>query len=232
MRAHAHRRPDGQAASGYVIVGAQQHVFDIINNNDDAFFGVFQDDRNSPRAVLSAVRSLANRVLNYASTHGLAAVATAEVSWPIADDGESKALLARNALNERAPLRAIETVVGVTAALHIVRSPTIREAANRARPFMEGQNADTGPAELRSCPRDGTVAAAIAIAARRQEVGPELQLRYRTAITLPCVPDLDTSRVQRIAAAGRPPRLVGWRRRVHALPPTALDQWYTRELLL
>jgi hypothetical protein len=30
---------------------------------------------------------------------------------------------------------------------------------------------------------------------------PELQLRYRTAITMPCAPDLDTSRVQCIAAA-------------------------------
>jgi hypothetical protein len=32
-------------------------------------------------------------------------------------------------------------------------------------------------------------------------MGPELQLRYRTAITMPCVPDLDAYRVQGIAAA-------------------------------
>jgi len=32
-------------------------------------------------------------------------------------------------------------------------------------------------------------------------MGPELQLRYRTAVTMPCVPDLDTDRVQSIAAA-------------------------------
>ena len=35
----------------------------------------------------------ANRVLNYTSTHGLAAVQSGEVSWPIADDEESKPLL-------------------------------------------------------------------------------------------------------------------------------------------
>ena len=63
------------------------------------------------------------------------------------------------------------------------------------------QNADTGPAELRSCPRDGVVPAAIAIKARSYDMGPELQLRYRTAVTMPCVPDLDTDRVQSIAAA-------------------------------
>ena len=32
-------------------------------------------------------------------------------------------------------------------------------------------------------------------------MGPELQLRYRTAITKPCVPDLDAPRAQSIAAA-------------------------------
>lgn len=32
-------------------------------------------------------------------------------------------------------------------------------------------------------------------------MGPELQLRYRTAVTMPCVPDLDTDRVHSIAAA-------------------------------
>ena len=42
-----------------------------------------------------------NRVLNYASTHGLAAVKSAEVSWPIADDPGLNPLLARNALKRK-----------------------------------------------------------------------------------------------------------------------------------
>lgn len=182
------------------ITQAQRQVFDVINNGDTPF-GVFEGNRSSVRDVLSAARSLANRVLNYASTHGLAAVQSAEVSWPIADDVESRPLLARNALNEKAPSRAIEAAVGVAVALHILQSPTLAGAGHRARPFIAGQNADTGPAELRSCSRDGVVAAAIAIEACSQDMGPELQLRYRTAITKPCVPDLDADRVESIAAA-------------------------------
>jgi hypothetical protein len=40
--------------------------------------------------------------------YGLAAVKSAEITWPIADDPESKPLQAKNALNEKATLRAIE----------------------------------------------------------------------------------------------------------------------------
>jgi hypothetical protein len=185
---------------GHVILDAQQQVLDVINGGDTSF-GVFEGNRSCARDVLAAARSLANRVLNYASTHGLTAVKSADVSWPIGDDRESKPLLARNALNDTAPSRAIDAAVGVTAALHILRSPTIQDAGNRARPFIERQNADTGPAELRSCPRDGVAPAAIAIEARSHDMGPELQLRYRTAITMPCVPDLDADCVEGIAAA-------------------------------
>ena len=169
-------------------------MLDVINEGDVSF-GVFVATRSSVR------RSLANRVLNYASTHGLAAVKSAEVSWPIADDPGLNPLLARNALKRKAPARAIEAGIGITAVLHILRAPTIKDAGNRARPFIEGQNADTGPTELRSCPRDGVIPAAIAIKARSYDMGPELQLRYRTAVTMPCVHDLDTDRVHSIAAA-------------------------------
>lgn len=86
----------------HVIVDAQQQVFDVINDGEISF-GVFEGNRSSVRDVLAAARSLANRVLNYASTHGLAAVKPAEVSWPIVDDLESKPLLARNALNGGVP---------------------------------------------------------------------------------------------------------------------------------
>lgn len=96
---------------------------------------------------------------------------TAEVSsWLSTEDLELKPLRARNALNEQPPSRAIETFVGVAAAVNILRSPTIRDAGNRTRRFIEGQNAHTGPAELRSCPRDGDVPAAIAIKARSYDI--------------------------------------------------------------
>lgn len=182
------------------ITHAQRQVFDVINNGATSF-GVFEARSNSVRDVLDATRSMANRVLNFASTHGLAAVTSADGPWAIADLPNFDPVQARNALNDRAPSRAIDTAVGVTAALHILRSPTIKDAADRTRPFIEGQNADTGPAELRSCSRDSAVPSAIAIKARSRDMGPELQLRYRTAITMPCAPDLGAHRVQTIAAA-------------------------------
>lgn len=84
----------------HVIVDAQPQVLDVINEGDVSF-GVFVATRSSVRDVLVAARSLANRVLNYASTHGLAAVKSAEVSWPIADDPGLNPLLARNAFKRK-----------------------------------------------------------------------------------------------------------------------------------
>lgn len=72
---------------------------------------VFRRIRGKPqfgRDVLAATRSLANGVLNYASTHGLAAVRLAEAAWPTAALPELKPSKARNALNETAPSRAID----------------------------------------------------------------------------------------------------------------------------
>jgi hypothetical protein len=201
MRLESCNNPDTETSlDDHEIIDAQQQIFGIINEGN-VTFGVFGDERHPAREVLAAVRSLANRVLSYASTHGLAAVQSAEVSWLPADDTDLKPVRARNALNDKAPSRAIETAVGVAAALDILRCSSIRDAGIRARRFTRRQNADTGPAELRSCSRDNEIAAAVAIRARSIDMGPELQLRYRTAITMPCAPDLDMRRVQAMAAA-------------------------------
>jgi hypothetical protein len=184
-----------------VVLDAQRQIFDVIDEGNTSF-GVFNSDGPSVRKVLAAVRSLANRVLNYASTYGLAAVESAGVSLCLPEeDADLKPLRARSALNEKAPSRAIETAVGVTVALHILRCSSFRDAGIRARSFIAGQNADTGPAELRSCARDDDIAAAVVMRARSIYMGPELQLRYRTAITMPCAPDLDVGQVQSMADA-------------------------------
>jgi hypothetical protein len=60
------------------VVEAQRQIFDVINEGHTSF-GVFGSDGPSVRKVLAAGRSLANRVLNYASTHGLAAVESAGI---------------------------------------------------------------------------------------------------------------------------------------------------------
>jgi hypothetical protein len=185
----------------HVIVEAQQQVSDVINDVDTSF-DVFEANRRGVREVLAAVRNLTNRVLNYASTHGFVAVMPEDISSGLLEDVLAlKPLRARNALNERAPSRALETAMGVAAALAILGAPTIAKAGARARWLIDGQNADTGPAELRSCARDGTIASAIVIEASSYSMGPELELRYRTWIDSPCAPDLDQRRIQSIAAA-------------------------------
>jgi hypothetical protein len=111
---------------------------------------------SSPLDVLTTIRSLANRVLNVASVEGFDAVAVAELPQSLARrEGTSRPLRARNAVNNRVPWRAVDTAVGLTAALSILDAATIHDAGQRARTYLEGQNADTGAAELRSCPRDG-----------------------------------------------------------------------------
>ncbi|MCA2255186.1 TniQ family protein [Mycobacterium intracellulare] len=89
----------------------------------------------------------------------------------------------------------------MTAALDILRAPTLNAAADRARWLIKGQNRETGPAELHSCSREGTVSAAIIIRASAAWMGPINQLRYRTVLPAPRPPDRSQLRLQRLAAS-------------------------------
>ncbi|AEV73457.1 hypothetical protein A9W98_34150 [Mycobacterium gordonae] len=183
------------------FVEAQRVVSEIIAG-EVATFGIFATMHTSAREALTQIRSIANRVLNYASIHGLEAVQPSELTDGLrADVIAGKPSQARHTLNDSAPARAVDTAIGVSAALSILRLPDVSRAGVSARWIVDGQNADTGPAELRSCGRDGALSAAIAIEARRPALGPELQLRYRAAVTMPCAPDIDLPRVSSIAAS-------------------------------
>lgn len=182
------------------VVEAQRVVNEIIAS-DVATYGIFATWHTPAREGLAQIRSITNRVLNYASIHGFESVPPGELTdGLLADDVINGPAQARSTLNDVAPARALDTAIGVIAALGILRLPDVTSAGLSARWIVEGQNANTGPAELRSCGRDGPLAAAIAIEGRRPALGPELQLRYRATVTMPCPPDLDLPRVSRIAA--------------------------------
>lgn len=188
----------------HAITDTQQQILDVIAD-DRADFGIYSTYAGArlARSALNDVKVLANRALNYASLHGSAAVRSADLP---ADAGRESMAVAerpprRATLHARAPLRALDTAVGVTAALDILRAPTLDAAADRARWLTDGQNRETGPAELHSCPREGTVSAAIIIKASAAWMGPINQLRYRTALPTPRPPDPDPLRVQRLAAS-------------------------------
>jgi hypothetical protein len=122
------------------IIVAQRAIFDLITESD-LTFGVFGPRRIHSRVLLEAIRSLANRVLNYASIHGLMAVTSVRlVPWLGEDALAAMPLVQRSALNTKAPSRAIDTAVGITAALTILVAPTIERAGARARWLVDGQN--------------------------------------------------------------------------------------------
>lgn len=73
----------------------------------------------------------------------------------------------------------VHTAAGVTTALKIMTAHTVGDAASRSRWRFDRQDADPGSTELHSCPVDGDVSAAIAIAASCPLLGPGSQLRYR-----------------------------------------------------
>lgn len=177
---------------------AQRIVYDFIETGATGF-GVFHEHPQPQTEVLATVRSLANRTLNFASERILTITklvdeATGQGSM------EFTPTRARQTLNNKAPQRALDLAVGVTEALRILAKTSINEAGERAHSIIQGQNADTGPAEIRSCTRDSEVAAGIALKSRSADMGPELQLRYRTATTMPCAPSPGQKRIQKKAA--------------------------------
>ena len=177
---------------------AQRRLYDVIDHGRSGF-GVFEVHPKSQTEVLAAVGSLANRALNFASEHGLSIKRVLEE----ATGQESFDFIptqARETLNNKAPQRALDAAVGITIAMRILAQPSISDAGDRARSIIEGQNATTGPAEIRSCGRDGEISAAIVLKARSAGFGPEQQLQYRTATIMPRVPDPDPSRDRTMAA--------------------------------
>lgn len=177
---------------------AQQVVNEVI---DDGYFdfGVFDTHARLLEEVLGAVRSLANRILNYASTHSLPIrdVEDGVTGEHTVDFASSRA---RQTLNNKVPLRALDVAVGTTLALKVLRHASVTDCGVAARWFIAGENATSGSAEIRSCARDSDIAAAIALKARSADMGPELQLRYRTATTMPCAPTPGQNRTQKKAA--------------------------------
>lgn len=197
---------------GHPILDAQLWINAIIDGKRPNT-GVVGERVGSCREVLESVRSLTNRTLNYAAAHGLAQAASVGIDCVFAGiESAPKPFRARGPLNVDPPTRAVETAVGVTVAVNILSADSLNESADRARCLVEGQNADTGPAELRSCTKDQRLATAVVIKASSRRLGPELQLRYRLGTSFPQAPDRDTEQVYRIAAALPHKMWKGWTR--------------------
>lgn len=190
-------------------------------------FGVFGTHPRPHNEVLVAVRSLANRALTFAAEQGLSV-------GKVFDESTGRGSVdlipaeSRKTLNNRAPQHAMEMAVGVTIAMRVLTQPSITEAGEHARSFLEGQNAITGPAELRSCPKDSDVAVAVVLKARTADLSLDQQLRYRVTSPAPCLPNADPNRV-RVMAAMLPTAL--WTEWAARLQPDGDPTVETRETL-
>lgn len=177
---------------------SQRAINDVIVKGHIGF-GVFAIHPRPHNEVLVAVRSLANRALTFAAEQGLS---IGNVFDESTERGSVEFIPAeaRRTLNNRPPQHAVEMAVGVTIAMRILTQPSITEAGEHARSFLEGQDAMTGPAELRSCPKDSDVAVSVVLKARTADLSLDHQLRYRVTSTAPCLPNPDPHRVRGIAA--------------------------------
>lgn len=213
-------------ADDHSFLWSQRAINDVIGKGHIGF-GVFGLCPRPHNEVLLAVRSLANRALTFAAEQGLSIEKVFDESTG-RGSVEFIPAEARRTLNNRPPQHAVEMAVGVTIAMRVLTQPSITEAGECARSFLEGQNAITGPAELRSCPKDSDVAVAVVLKARTADLSLDHQLRYRATSPAPCLPNPDPHRV-RVIAAMLPTAL--WTEWAARLQPDGDPTVETREIL-
>jgi len=102
--------PTLRLSPDHPVIEAQRQIFKVIDGGL-TYFGVFGATGGRwPDEALGVIRSLANRVLNYAANHGLGQVDAADLVQVLGDvDMAAATFQARRALNDKAPSRAIET---------------------------------------------------------------------------------------------------------------------------
>ncbi|WP_235629926.1 hypothetical protein [Mycolicibacterium novocastrense] len=151
--------------------------------------GVLARQDRSCRESLEAVRSLANRTINFASRHGLATAASLGGGFAFDElSEEPNSNRGRSAVNSYPSMRTVEVAVGITVAVKVLGAETIEESASRLRWLVDSQDAKGRQTELLWCRSDDALAAAITIQASRQHLGAQGDLRYRAATLVPEAP--------------------------------------------
>jgi hypothetical protein len=205
--------------AGHPLIEAQKTIFNVIADNH-ADFGIYAHEPQAARAVLTDLKALTSRALLHASVHGLSSVEPHGLLPGRAGQYPGPPLQTAykgNGACIRAPALAVEAAVAMTAALTVLRAPTIAEAAERAR-WLAGTlkwQRNTSSALLNSWSRDSEIIAAILIKAHAPELSAPLQLRYRSASTFPALPSCGRSHA-RLRAARLPSLLwAAWSVRIN-----------------
>jgi hypothetical protein len=105
-----------------------------------ATFGIYATDPRAARSVLGDVATLANRALTHTSIHGFSAVKPPDLVDFVGATGLDVRTRpeGRGTSTTTAPARALDTAVGVTAAISILEAPDLDAAAERAACLLAG----------------------------------------------------------------------------------------------
>lgn len=171
------------------ILAAQGLIAEVIVD-DHADFGLYARRPCSARRALTDLKSLMVRILARAARYGPEGLQPTDLLTAFTSDEFSPKVRWRNRRNgsHYAPSAARDMALGVTAAVHVLQSSTITEAADRARWLITRTGRMGDPAELQACDRESRTVSAILIKSHSPSLGAHLQLRYRCVLPVPAAP--------------------------------------------
>ncbi|MEV0028969.1 TniQ family protein [Nocardia sp. NPDC050793] len=176
---------------------AQQVILDVITSGTGSF-GVYADRPLPARTVLSDVRAVARRVLDYASVEHLSACLPADLVAVYDSTGGEPQQTRMTGL--ASPARAVTTAIGVTAALDALTAPDIPTAGARLRWLISLSRTKHQAMNASSATGWGNGTSAILAAVQLSALVPFMDvsdvLRYRSHTAMPRHPQReDTSAI-------------------------------------
>lgn len=188
---------------------AQSLVRTVIDTGT-AQFGLYRHNRTNNIGVLADIRAIAARILAHADDHILRQTVPADLYGIYRQQGQQHRIQEEAAATGAAkpglaaPTRAVSAAVGVTAALRILDTDGIDDAASTMRPLIvtsRNKGRAVNPSTVTTWGRGTTeVLAGVQLAALEPVLNPSDQLRYRCGTTLPNKPTLSAADNRAVAA--------------------------------
>lgn len=195
--------PTARCSDG--MIEAQAMILRVIADGY-ADFGIYRQDRQPATTALADIKTLCVRILSHAKRQGLN-----KHQRVIEAPEQLRELLRwrhfRNTDECTAPEDALDAGVGMWAALRVLSSDSIADAAEMLRSLIVQPVRGTAPG-LSIHPADSQLGAAITISAFRPFIGARMQLRYRTALPVPVAPRARDNATAPQEVASRVPSLL------------------------
>jgi hypothetical protein len=185
-------------------LAAQQRILDIIEHRHGDF-GVYQRDPRNAGVVLNDVQAVAAKVLVCIARPGGTAPPTHDV-FDLLETRSEFSMLSGKLRRTGADLTlvadvpdATETAVAATAAMDMLSSPGIDEAAE-AMHWLADTARDSSASKIVWGKRISDILTAVQIRAQSPTMGPHLHLRYRAADSIPRAPHTDDNLDEKLAS--------------------------------